>query len=276
MLQFELPPEAQQELVSILRNYCPQCSVFVFGYRDKETTGSVGLFTKGHETPALPHFDLLVFVKKMAYYKGVDIANSIAEQSDRRLSATVLLHNITALQIEKQQYFFDQVLRHGQRIALDKANVPYILNPNPQRDLETDTRFWHKCVAVAQFNLAAAKESGHLDVELCKIAFLHTASVQIALGLIRVFIGYIPNEVGLNHLLKICEHFTDIPPLIFNQQTPEAKRRYKMLCALPTMLNHWLKLDARETDFLWLLDACEQFLDEARKLAQQKIETSNP
>jgi len=114
------------------------------------------------------------------------------------------------------------------------------------------------------------KESPQLDVELCKIALLHTACVQIALGLIRVFLGYTPNEYNLNHLLTLCGHFTDFPVQLFNQQ---AQHRYKMLCAPPSMLNHWLELHATESDFLWLLDACEQLLKQSEETVTKKIKT---
>ncbi len=81
----------------------------------------------------------------------------------------VLLHKPRHLKTKRasKEYFFDQVLRNGLRLALEKANVPYILNHNPERDWETDTRFWHKCVAVAQFNIQCAKDNPQVEVTLC-------------------------------------------------------------------------------------------------------------
>lgn len=226
------------------------------------------------------HFDLLVFTKKATIYSGVAIANTIAECSDTSISCTVLLHKITELGTKQtgQYYFFDKVFREGYRLCIDQSAPPYLLsNPPGVDNKEADKAFWLKCEAVAQFNMQCAKESPQLEVALCRIALLHTACVQVALGLIRVCLGYTPNEFGLNHLLKICGHFTHLPALLFNQQLPEGQRRFKMLCAPPSMLNHWTRLDAKESDFLWLLDACGQFLDEANKLVIQKTNTiSNP
>ncbi|MEO5777271.1 MAG: hypothetical protein ABIQ27_10210 [Flavobacterium sp.] len=81
----------------------------------------------------------------------------------------------------------------------------------PARDVEADRTYWLKCVAVAQFNLQAATESEQLEVTLCKIALLNTAATQLAMGLLRVFLGYTPNEFGLKYLLQLCGHFTALP-----------------------------------------------------------------
>lgn len=184
------------------------------------------------------------------------------------------LHKVTDLATQQvsQQWFFDAVLRFGQRLSLDTTAVPYLLQHRPTRDLEGDTTYWLKCVAVAQLNLQAAAESEQVEVELCKIALLHTACVQIALGLLRVFLGYTPNEFGLKHLLHLCGSFTALPAQLFYQQTPEAVKRYKMLCAPPTMLHHWTRLSAPEQDFMWLQDACEVFLKQANEIVLLELE----
>ena len=186
----------------------------------------------------------------------------------------MLLHKGTDLATKQpgQQRFFYNVLRYGQRLCIDTNAPPYMLNTMPVRDIEADRTYWLKCVAVAQFTMKAAVESEQVAVTLCKIALLNTAATQIALGLVRVFLGYAPNEFGLKYLLLLCGHFTALPSQLFYQQTPEAIRRYKMLCAPPSMLNHWTRLNAAEQDFLWLLDACTVFLKLATELVTPELQ----
>jgi hypothetical protein len=263
MERITLPVTETQIVVEVILKAVAPCSIYVFGCRDindlqRETKNS--------------HFDILVFSNIPV--TGSHLMNEIKERTNKAVTATVLVHNVTQLATKQksQQYFFDWVLRYGQRIALDKVNIPYILNHTTERDLETDTRYWHKCVAVAQFNIQAAKESPQLEVTLCKIALLNKACVQFAVGVIRVFLGYTPNEFGLKYLLQLCGHFTALPSQLFKHTTQEAIQRYKMLCAPPSMLTHWTRLNASEQDFLWLLDACTTFLRLATDIVTPELD----
>jgi hypothetical protein len=137
--------------------------------------------------------------------------------------------------------------------------------------LETDSGYWQKCVAVALFNLQAAKEHPQEEVVLCKIALLNGACVQIALGLIRVYLGYSPNEFGLRYLMKLCCHFTALPQEVFAQNYENDIRLYRMLCAPASMLLHWRKLGGAEADFEVLLERTELFLDKAKEMATLEL-----
>lgn len=274
-MYLHLPPSALEQLSDIITKNYPHCSVFVFGYRSRKTDSKSTMFVDAITTEDLHHFDVLVFVGKATAYKGADIANTISDQSDKSITASVLLHRVTELGTKDvgQLLFFDKVLRESYRLCIDKSALPYLpSNPEADSNKGTAEAYWLKCVAVAQFNIQCAEDNPQLDVELCKIALLHSACVQIALGLTKVFLGYTPNEYSLNHLLTLCGHCTDMPLRIFNPQSPEGKRRYKMLCTPPSMLNHWRELHARESDLLWLLDACEQFLELSSALVTKKFE----
>ena len=274
MERIKLPQHETQFVVDhIVKAFSP-CTIFVFGYRNNTNSVSSLLSTEPNIVNESHHFDLLVLSNKTLPNGGSTIANTIAESSNKTITASVLLHKVTDLATKQasQQWFFDTVFRYGQRLCLDTAAPPYLLNNMPTRDIATDIVYWLKCVAVAQFNLHAAAESEHLDVTLCKIALLNTVATQIALGLLRVFLGYTPNEFGLRYLLQLCGHFTVLPSQLFHQQTPEAIRRYKMLCAPTSMLNHWTRLNAAEEDFVWLLDACTAFLRLATELVAPELE----
>jgi hypothetical protein len=274
MEHITLPPPETQIVVDLLVKRFGSCTIFACGYSNSTSLASNLLSTQVNSRTTRHHFDLLVFSNKAFPNEASNIANALAEQSGKTITASVLLHKVTDLATKQssQQWFFDEVLRYGQRLSLDTTAVPYLLRHRPTRDLEADGAYWLKCVAVAQFNLQAAAESEQVEVELCKIALLHIACVQIALGLLRVFLGYTPNEFGLKYLLQLCGSFTALPMQLFHQQTPEAIKRHKMLCAPPVMLYHWTRLSAPEQDFIWLLDACQVFLKQANEIVQLELQ----
>lgn len=222
------------------------------------------------------HFFLLVLSPKASTGLGINIANAIAEQSDKKILTTILLHKPADLSSKQfgQQFFFDSVLRHGQRLALDKSNPPYVFNNNPKEGFEVRHSFWLKCEAVSRFHLNAAANHPHEGVGLCKIALLHTAVQQTALGIIRIFMAYTPNEYSLRYLLELYSHVTAAPALAFQNKTPDEVRLHKMLCTPPSMLNHRIKLHADDKDVDYLVEACENFIENAGKLADNKIEKS--
>ena len=262
MERITLPVTETQMVVDVILKAVAPCTIFVLGYHHQSQSAISLLSSPADSTNTMHHFDLLVFSRHHFPNGASNLANTIAEKSGQRVTVSVLLHKVTDLTTQQasQQWFFDQVLRNGQRLHLDTTAPPYLLNSNPLRDVAGDRGYWLKCVGVAQFNLQAAADSEQLEVTLCKIALLHTASSQIALGLLRVFLGYTPNEFGLKYLLQLCGQFTTLPRQLFKQSTPEAVQRFKMLCAPPAMLNHWSRLNASEQDFHWLLEACQEFL----------------
>lgn len=279
MERITLPVPETQLVVAVVVQAVAPCTVFVFGYRNATMVGGSFLLPEAAPKTAQHHFDLLIFSRGYYANGASNLAATIADKSGKEITARVLLHKVTDLGTKQasQQWFFDQVLRHGQRLHLDTTAPPYLLHAMPARDVVADTAYWHKCVAVAQFNLQAAADSAHHDVTLCKIALLHTVATQVALGLLRVFMGYTPNAFGLKYLLELCGHFTALPSQLFCPSSPEACKRYKMLCAPPTMLLHWSRLDASESDFDWLLGACQEFLQLATELVApelQRLETT--
>lgn len=274
MQHVPLPTDAVQIVKeTISKGYLP-CTVYVFGYRCSSSSQCSSFSTGKNDTIIFHHFDLLVFSNRVVANGGSNIANAIAERSNKTISATVLLHKVIDLATKQpgQKWFFNEVLLGGQRLCIDTTAPPFILSTTiPQRNFDLDCAFCLKCVAVANFNIKAASESLEVAVVLCKIALLHVAAVQIALGLIRVFLGYTPREYGLHYLLQLCGHFTELPVQVFQQQTVVGIKRYKMLCAPPSLLHHWIRLAACEKDFTILLVACEEFLQLANALVEKEF-----
>lgn len=273
MEPFILPYQETELVLQVVQKIVSPCTVYVFGYRQQRTMKRNFLANDTSVEVSRHHYYLLVFSKEFVPNGCTTISNTITEASDYFITATVLLHKVTDLFTKQvgQQWFFDQVLRGGHRLCLDTTATPYLINDRPTRNIEAETAYWHKCVGVAQFNIQVAADSEQLDVELCKISLLHNTVNQIALGLMRVFLGYTPNAYSLAYLLKLCGYFTDLPSKVFHQETDLYSKRYKMLCAPPSMLNHWTKLNADAHDYTWILDACRLFLVEAKALVENEL-----
>lgn len=258
--------EPAQKLLQSITKRLAACTVFVLGYAQKATTLS--------HTNSIPHtqqshhFTLLVLATKTAPGLGSNIANTIAEQTQNTITATILLHKPKDLATKQphQIHFFNQALRFGHRLCLDKDYPPYLVaNTIPPLNREEDTAFWLKCQAVALFNIQAAKENPQQGVALCKIVLLNTACTQIALGLIRALMHYTPNEFSLKHLLQLCQYAYHSRLVINNERNPLSlnTKHFKMLCTPPSMLNHWSKLNTPEEDFQSILTATQDFLNQA-------------
>lgn len=266
--------QVQLPLELIKRNFAP-CTVYCFGFRNKTAASGNRILYKNSSKITGIHFDLLIFSNKVHPNGASDIANRIAEQSGKKITATILLHKLTQLATKQtsQQWFFDKIIRSARRLIIDATAPPYLPgNDFPKRDVAADRTYWAKCLTVANFNILTGAENKQSGIELCKIAMLHTAAQQIALGLIRVFLGNFPNEFGLGYLLQLCEHFTALPSEIFPQRTEQDIKRFKRLCAPTSCLQHWTRVNADEQDVQYLQERCQQFLIEADKLVNLELE----
>jgi hypothetical protein len=273
MESFTFPQQETELVLQVVQRIVSPCTVYVFGYRQQSTMKTNFLANDMSVEVSRHHYYLLLFSKELVPNGGTILSHAISEVTQQKITATVLLHKVNDLATRQvgQIWFFDQVLRGGQCLCLDTTAPPYLLNAVTIKSTDADAAYWHKCVGVAQFNIQAAADSEQLDVELCRIALLHTAVNQIALGLIRVFLGYTPNTYSLAYLLQLCGYFTDLPSQVFQQDTSLQSKRYKMLCAPPSMLNHWTKLNTDERDYIWILDACQLLLVEAKALVENEL-----
>lgn len=274
MIQLQFPQTESQQMLNILTNIVPVCSIYVFGYNNYRVATQD--LVVNNKALIAHHFYLLMVTSVNSKKEASNLSNRVSETSNKTITASILLHKTADLATKQQNQvrFFDNILRNSHRLCIDKVSPPYLVsNTIPQRNIEDDRTFWLKCIAVAQFNIQAAADSPHVEVELCKVALLNSACTQICLGLIRVFMEYTSKVYGLNYLLTLCTHFTNLPAQIFSQNTPQSTKRYKMLCAPPTMLNHWTKIHAAESDFLWLLDAIQQFVELSEEIVNKKLES---
>ncbi|HMK06867.1 MAG TPA: hypothetical protein VK476_05010 [Flavobacterium sp.] len=271
-----LSQEHRQIILDTISTLAP-CTAFAFGYRsaDKQSTSAI---TQTNTTAQNHHIDVLVFSSNTKPNAAIDAANLVRERSNGEITVSLLLHKPTDLTTRQPclQWFFWHILHQSQRLCLDKTAVPYLSDDNkPTRDVVAINQHWLKCEAVAGFYLNTASENPHLEVELIKVTLLHQAAQHTALGLIRIFLGYTPNEYNLSFLLSLCAHFTNLPSQCFPRQTPVEQKRFKMLCAPPSMLRHWNRLDAHETDFDILLQSCKAFLTDAKELAATALRKFN-
>jgi len=270
-----LPSSEIQLVLDLITKRLNLCSVFVFGYRNNTTAYSTVLHSQIEVSSANHHFDIVIISENAYPNCANDIANIIVERSAKTISVTLLIHKAAVLASNQlnQQLFFDKVFRKGQRLCIDPSTPPYIkFNGILYRDIIIDRDYWHKCNAVAAYYIQSVSVSTNLEIALCNIANLHIAIEELALGLIRVFMGYTPNEFSLKYLLLLCGHFTKLPTDIFSNQSELEIKRHKMLCAPPSMLRYWYRLNAEEEDYMWIFNACQNFYKQANSIAIEELE----
>lgn len=266
---------AKEVLLPVINHFFSPCSAYVVtSYPAASSDNKLA----GTETQkSLTCFIVVVFSETAPPDAARMASDAIPQQTNYTVSATFLLHRTRDLRTKNTclQSFFYNVLRDGQRLCINTAYVPYLPFHNiPLRNPDEVSAYWYKCEAVASLYLEAAA-TGRLDIELVKIALLHTAVEQICLGLIRILSGYTPNTHGLRFLLDLCGHFTPLPGECFPQHGEANLRRFKRLCAPPSMLRHWVHLEAPEADFLILYENTREFLKQATGLAKSELQKMN-
>ena len=253
-----LNPASLEIPLQLINNALAPCTIYTFGHRCQSNNSWNALVAEaGTSQPTHPAY-LMVFTNAANPNSALDLANLVRERSRGAITVTLLIHKPADLSTVQpnQQWFLWSVLRDAQSLSLDKSAIPYWPhNWHPLRDIKAARAYWLKFEAVAGFYINAAAASDHVEVELVKIALLHQAAEHIALGLISTFMGYSPNQYSLQYLLGLCSHFTSLPSALFPQSTRWQQKRFKQLCAPPSMLRHWTHLDTSEADFIYLFDA---------------------
>lgn len=255
----------KQALLPVIQHYFAPCTAYWLG----DSTHALGSIASSSPTLSLV---VVVFSESAPPDAARQAADALA-QKDLGFRVLFLLHRTTDLGTKnpEMQRFFYAVLQSGSRLCLNTARVPYCpFDELPQRNRDNLQTYWLKCQAVADYYLEAAG-SARLEVERIKIAMLHQAVEQICLGLIRLYSGYAPNTFELRFLLELCEHYTALPAECFPRQGEANWRRFKSLCAPPSMLRHWVHLDAPEADFLILYQNTCEFQKKAAHLADAQL-----
>jgi hypothetical protein len=272
MEHFSLPQPHLDLMVSVLTKRFAPCTAYVFGSRSPHGAASALLPERGVASPQI-HYDILVFTARPCPDAGANAADVILQQSKGTFGVTLLLHRVIELGTAYpcRQWFFYNAIRNGRRLCLDTSKVPYLPGHDvPSSDVGSARRYWQKCEGVAGLYMESAA-TAQLGIELVKVAMLHTAIEYAALGMIRVFLGYSPNAFSLRFLLGLCGHFTGLPDEMFPQNTDAECSRFKRLCAPPSMLRHWDRLEAPEADFDVLYGSCLAFLEKAAVLVNDEL-----
>jgi len=274
MEYFKATFKEREFVVGHLQKALGNCSVFIFGYRRSSIVRDTWLRVSSCKNVETHHFDLVVFTDKAMPIDIGQLVATISAESDHCISVCILLHTLSDLgtKRESQAWFFNRVLKECPVLVLQSGATPYVLHCNAKRDWKGDGAFWQKCEAVALFYLDAAGNSVHEDVVLCKIALLHTAVSQIALGLVRVHLGYSPKYFGLRFLLQLCGSFSTLALDLFPVASAAGLRRYRMLCCPPDRLRNWIRLDAAAADFEILYYAAQDFLELGGGLVLAELE----
>jgi hypothetical protein len=258
-----LPKDAFPTIaIDLLVQRLKPAAVYAFGYACTKQRRMGPFVTKESKKQ---HFDLLVFCADPPVNASADVGQLLFEQSGGEMTVALLIHNSRELKQRpgNQQYFFYNVLQTATRLFIDKSRVPYMLfDELPVRHIAAARAYWENSEAIAALLIEAAETTQRLDVEKVRIALLHQAVQHLALGLIRVGLGYKPNHFHLGFLFDLCEHCCSLTQQLFPRQSEEDLRLFRLLATHPASLRHSSSLTAEEGDFVLLLSRAKRFLAE--------------
>jgi hypothetical protein len=186
----------------------------------------------------------------------------------------VVLHSKKSLQQKAgdQQYFFYQVMQRGQLLFQEKARPPYLsYDALPARNVASAKRYFHQRKRTNAFLMKAeALDSG--GATKIHIYFLHLIVEQTCLGLIRLFLGYMPNHFSLWFLLELCDYFTSLSAELFPREMEKDKERLRILSGCITSLRYGSIDGVSSFDYEVLSNRCTAFVAGADKLAIKELE----
>ena len=104
-----------------------------------------------------------------------------------------------------------------------------------------------------------------------KYLLLQQAVQQACLGLIYVFWEYQPSCFALPYLLHLCEHFCDLPQILYPKRSFRSHQVYTQLCHASYNLHEKTGRDTSDADAHKAEQLTYRFIKAARQLAEEKL-----
>lgn len=201
--QFHLHSEKLGDALNKIIDALSPDYIYVFGNKIIHNI-ECNLFLKQDEHNSYLHYDLLVITPK-ANSQSANIGKSIEKLQN--ITINILVHSRQEVlnKIEKGNRFFNTVIKDGQ-IAYKRSDIDE-LKYNDSARLPSNSVYY----SAARINrsLALLKSANFLALEEPNTSamLLALSLEQALLGIIHIYMGYIPNINSLSHLIKICKIF---------------------------------------------------------------------
>ncbi|WP_136669397.1 hypothetical protein [Flavobacterium sp. H122] len=220
------------------------------------------------------HYYLFLIVKDFKADVPGNIAYNIKAQTNGRYTATVLMHSKKSLHQKHgdQQNFFYQIIQRGQLLFQETAKPPFLpFEQIPARNIPSAKMYWSQRDRTKSFLMEAEALDGGGATKI-HIYLMQLVIEQTCLGLIRVFLGYMPNHFSLPFLFELCDYFTHLTAEIFPRVTDKDKELFKILSGRTTSLRYGFIDDVAYHDYEVLSNRYNEFVERADKLATSELE----
>lgn len=224
------------------------------------------------------HYYLFLIVKDFQAHVPGNIAFKIKTSTGGRYSATVIMHSKKSLLQKKgdQQYFFYQIMQRGQLLFQETLKPPFLpFEEIPARNIPSANRYWAQRDRTKTFLMEAEALDGGGATKI-HVYLMGLVIEQTCLGLIRVFLGYMPNHFTLPYLFEVCEYFSPLTAEIFPRVTEKDRELLRILSGRTTSLRYGYIDDVPYHDYEVLSNRYNEFVERADKLAVAELERLEP
>jgi hypothetical protein len=220
------------------------------------------------------HYYLFLIVKDFYAHVSGNISFNIKAQTDGRCTATVIMHSKKSLCQQKgdQQHFFYQIMQCGQLLFQETLKPACLPSEEiPIRNIPKAKMYWQQRDRTKNFLMVAEAMDGGGATKI-HVYLMQLVIEQTCLGLIRVFLGYMPNHFSLIYLFELCEYFTPLTAEIFPRTTDKDKELLRILSGYTSSLRYGFVDDVAHHDYEVLSNRYNEFVEKADQLAAAELE----
>lgn len=261
-------------ITKIITDTIETSALYCFGQKTSNTSTDISILIDNQVSVESTHYYLFLIVKQFQNDVLGNVANKIKEQSGGRCTVTILMHTKKSLDQKAgdQQHFFYQILQRGNLLYQETTNPPYLLfEETPTRNLKSAKMYVMQRDKTKAFLMEAEALDGGGATKL-HVYMMHLVIEQTCLGLIRLFLGYTPNQFALPYLFELCEYFTPLTAEIFPRVTKKDRELLKILSGHSTSLRYGFIDDVQYFDYEVLNNRYLEFVERADKLAAKELE----
>jgi len=218
----------------------------------------LSLLVISHEKVADPmHLQHSLFNKTQGRYEVFSIHLTLREANSRINWGSAFLNRV----LRECQLLY----REDERLELPAGDLPH-----PQVYARIATH-WNTRLQRAHYFATKSVDCEDPQSNYGKYLLLQQALQQACLGLIYVFWEYQPSCFALAYLLHLCEHFCDLPHILYPKRSYRSHRVYALLCHATYNLQEKTGTDASDADTSKAEQLTYRFIKATRQLAEEKL-----
>lgn len=261
-------------ITRIITNAVSASAVYCFGRKTISKSAESTILDDNNLNFESTHYYMFVIVKGFQTDVPGNIAYSVKEQTAGRCTVTVVMHSKKSLHQKAgdQQHFFYQIMQRGELLFQETSTPPFLpFEEIPARNIKSAKMYLQQRDRTKEFLMEAEAMDGGGATKI-HVYLMHLVIEQTCLGLIRLFLGYMPNHHNLSYLFELCEYFTPLTAELFPRETQKDKELLKILSGHTSSLRYGFIDDVPTHDYEVLNNRYYEFVERADKLAATELE----